>query len=289
MSQVCIVTDGDAQLDPDLARRLNIIVVPLSVQIDAQVYLDSDGARNESLLQRMVEERVRPSIVGPTTDDFVAIYQQLTRTTSSVLSIHSSARLSPICQNARAASEAFLGRCDITVIDSQSTSRGLGILAREAAGMAQAGYSMGEIVRNIRGMIPRIYVVIFTDSLDYLEQSGRISRSQCILGTMLGIKPFLDIEEGEIIPMEKVRSRDKGLDKLAEFAGEFTSIEEMVILQNVSYPTDETLLLRERLEVFFPDHNFPILVYGPVLASHVGPDGVGLVTYEGFGGKEILG
>ncbi|HIQ01701.1 MAG TPA: DegV family protein [Anaerolineales bacterium] len=288
VSQVRVVTDGDAHLDPDLAHELNITVVPLTVQIEGEVYQDENGARNEGLLARMARDRSRPAIVGPTTADFRRVYQHLTRTTDRILSIHTSARLSPVFRNARTAADAFLGRCDITVMDSQSTSLGLGILAREAAKMARAGYSLGEVVRHIRGMISRIYVVMFTDSLDYLERSGRISKSQCILGTMLGIKPFLAIEDGEIIPMEKVRSREKGLDKLAEFAGEFTRIEEMAILQSTSYPTSETLLLRERLESSFPGKGFPILVYGPMLAYHVGPDGLGLVTYEGFEERESL-
>ncbi|MBN1955781.1 MAG: DegV family protein [Anaerolineae bacterium] len=288
MAQVRIVTDGDAQLDPELARQLNITVVPLTVQVDQETFDDECGARNEQLLARMEQERVRPFVVGPTADQMQQVYQQITRSTNLILSIHSAAPLSATYDNACAAADAFLGRCDIIVMDSQSTSLGLGILAREAAKMAQAGQNLGEIVRCIRGMIPRIYVVMVTDSLDYLERSGRISKSQCILGSMLGIKPFLAIEDGEIIPTEKVRSRDKGLDKLVEFAGEFTRIEEMAILQSTSYPTDETLLLRERLESFFPGKPFPIIVYGPLLASHVGPDGMGLVAYEGLGQREVF-
>ncbi len=279
--QVHIVTDGDAQLDPEIAERLNITVVPLTVQVGDQVYQDRSGVHNEGLLLRMAQERVHPVVAGPTAADFQKVYQQITQFTNTILSIHTSAPLSPIHHNARSAAATFLGRCDIEVIDSQSTSLGVGILAVEAARMAQAGYPLNDIVRHIRGLIPRIYVVMFTDSLDYLEHSGRISKSQCILGTMLGIKPFLAIEEGEIIPMEKARSRDKGLDKLAEFAGEFSAIEQLAILQSTPYPTDETVLLRERLSSFFEDKTFPILVYGPVLASHVGPDGLGLVAYEG--------
>ncbi len=287
MSRVHVVTDGNAQLNHKLAQELDITVVPLSVQIGDEVYQDTDGSRNEELLARMERERERPVIVGPTVADFKKVYQKLTRTTDYILSIHSSAPLSPIWRNARAAADTFLGRCDIEVMDSQSTSIGLGILAREAAKLAQTGLGLGEVVRDIRGMISHIYVVMFTDSLDYLERSGHITKSQCILGTMLGIKPFLAIEGGEIIPMEKVRSREKGLDKLVEFAGEFTDIKEMAILQSVSYPTDETSLLRERLAGFFPDTSFPILVYGAVLASHIGPDGLGLVTYESLQKRRI--
>ncbi len=284
MAPVRVVTDGDAYLPAAWTRDVNVTVVPLTVQVENEVYQDRDGSRNEELLDRMARERVRPMVTGPTVEEMERVYARLSRTTDSILSIHSSGPLSPIVENARQAAMSFLGRCDIMVMDSQCTSFGLGILVREAARMARAGHSLGQIVRHIRGMIPHIYVVMFTDSLDYLQRSGRISRSQCILGTMLGIRPFLSIEEGEIIPMEKVRSREKGLDKLIEFASEFLKVQEMTILQPVSYPTNETAVLQERLGALFPKvAPFPILVYGPVLASHVGPDGVGLIVYEGVG------
>jgi len=284
VAPVRVVTDGDAYLPAAWTRDVDVTVVPLTVQVENEVYQDRDGSRNEELLDRMARERVRPMVVGPTVEEMERVYARLSRTTDSILSIHSSGPLSPIVENARQAAMSFLGRCDIMVMDSQCTSFGLGILVREAARMARAGHSLGQIVRHIRGMIPHIYVVMFTDSLDYLQRSGRISRSQCILGTMLGIRPFLSIEEGEIIPMEKVRSREKGLDKLIEFASEFLKVQEMTILQPVSYPTNETAVLQERLGALFPKvAPFPILVYGPVLASHVGPDGVGLIVYEGVG------
>jgi len=284
VAPVRVVTDGDAYLPAAWTRDVNVTVVPLTVQVENEVYQDRDGSRNEELLDRMARERVRPMVTGPTVEEMERVYARLSRTTDSILSIHSSGPLSPIVENARQAAMSFLGRCDIMVMDSQCTSFGLGILVREAARMARAGHSLGQIVRHIRGMIPHIYVVMFTDSLDYLQRSGRISRSQCILGTMLGIRPFLSIEEGEIIPMEKVRSREKGLDKLIEFASEFLKVQEMTILQPVSYPTNETAVLQERLGALFPKvAPFPILVYGPVLASHVGPDGVGLIVYEGVG------
>ncbi|MCS7284063.1 MAG: DegV family protein [Anaerolineae bacterium] len=283
MGQVRIVTDGDAYLDPRWARTLDITVVPLRVQVGDEIYQDKDGSHNEAVLARMAQERVRPMVIGPTAEDLQRVYARLVRTTDTILSIHSSGKLSPIVQNARLAATAFLGRCDITVLDSQTTSLGLGILVREAARMAQAGYSMAQILRYLRGMISRIYFVMVTDTLDYLERSGRISASQSILGTMLGIKPLLMMEEGEIIPAEKVRNREKGLDKLVEFIGEFPQVEEIAILQPMSYPTDETVLLQERLSGLFPSlAPVPILVYGPVLASHVGPDGLGLVVYEGM-------
>jgi DegV family protein with EDD domain len=192
-----------------------------------------------------------------------------------------------VCREARKAASEFLGRCDIVVVDSETLSLGLGILVKEAAQLAETSVPLNEILRQIRGVIRRIYVVLITDTLDYLEHSRRISPAQAILGTMLSIKPFLAIEEGEIIPMEKVRSRDRALDKLVEFANEFSCIEKVAILQNTLYPTEDTKVLQERLEAIAPGQEFPVLLYGPLLGSHIGPDGMGLIVYEGVG-SEVL-
>ena len=218
--------------------------------------------------------------MGPTAEQFQELYSQLTRTTTQIISLHSSASLSLVLREARRAAREFLGRCDIVVMDSETISLGLGILVQAAARLAQDEVPLAEIVRELRGMIRHVYIVMITDTLDYLEHSGLISPAQAILGTMLDIKPFLAIEEGKIIPMEKVRSGDRAIEKIAEFASEFSRIERMAILQSTPYPTEGTKMLRERLEIVAPGHSAPILLYGPVLASHIGPDGRGLVVYE---------
>lgn len=287
MSKVYIVTDSAATIDPAMAERLGITIVPLTVRIDHHDYQDGEDLDHEGLLLRMAHDRIRPSIVGPTAEQFHRVYSRLTRHTDQIISLHSSASLSLVCREAQRAADAFLGRCDIVIMDSETLSLGLGILVREAAQLANASVPLSEIMRQIRGVIRRIYIVLITDTLDYLEHSHRISSAQAILGTMLNIKPFLALEEGEIIPMEKVRSRERAIDKLAEFVSEFSNIEQIAILQSTSYPTEETKMLRERLALIVPGHEFPILLYGPLLASHIGPDGMGLMVYEEKG-HEVL-
>ena len=287
MSRVYVVTDSAATIEPGVAKQLGITIVPLTVRIGDEDYQDGTGLDHEELLLRMGRDRVRPEIVGPTTEQFQRVYDRLLRDTDQILSIHSSARLSHICREARTAARAFLGRCDIVVVDSETISLGVGILVQEAARLAQDSAPLGEIVRQIRGMISRVYVVFVTDTLDYLEHSQRISSAQAILGAMLNIRPFMAMEEGDIIPMEKVRSHDRGIDKLIEFASEFSGIEQIAILQSTSYPTLRTKALRDRLASIAPGHEFPILLYGPLLASHIGPDGMGLMVYEGVG-QEVL-
>jgi DegV family protein with EDD domain len=167
-------------------------------------------------------------------------------------------------------------------VDSLTTSLGLGILARAAAKAADQGRHLDEIVRLLRGMIPHIYIVFFVETLDYLERGGYIGRAQAMLGSMLGIKPLLIIEDGKIVPLEKVRTRLRAIDKLFEFVVEFSHIEQMAILQKSPVATEETLLLIERLEMVLPEMEFPIITYGPVLATHVGPNTMGVIVYEGM-------
>jgi DegV family protein with EDD domain len=287
VSRVAIVTDSATTIEPLVAKQLDVTILPLIVRIDGQDYQDGADVDHEELLLRMARERIRPHIAGPTADDFRRVYTRLTRSTNQIISLHSSASLSPICQEAQRAADEFRGRCDIVVMNSETLSLGLDILIREATRLANASVPLNEILRQIRGLMRRIYVVLITDTLDYLEHSHLISPAQAILGTMLGIKPFLALEEGKIIPMEKVRSRDRAIDKLAEFASEFSNIEQMAILQHTSYPTEETKMLLERLAIITPGRQFPLVLYGPLLASHIGPDGMGLVVYEGTS-KEIL-
>ena len=109
--------------------------------------------------------------------------------------------------NALKASKTLLGRCEIAVINSQTTSVGLAMLVEAAAQMAETGADLDDIVRMVRAMIGHVYTVFYVDKLDYLRHNGLLSEAQTILGTMLDIKPFLTIEEGELVPMEKVRTR----------------------------------------------------------------------------------
>jgi DegV family protein with EDD domain len=297
VSKVHIVTDSALRLptavsggvsDAEIADRLDITIVPLTVRIAGEDFQDGIDLDHEELLLRMASERIHPQIVGPTAHEFRRVYGRVTRRTDQIISLHSSAALSLVCGEAERATHSFMGRYDIAVVDSETFSLGLGILAEAAARLAEEGVPLGAIVRHIRGMIRHIYISLTTDTLDYLEYAGLISASQAILGTMLDNKPSLAVERGRIIPMEKVIGRAEAIGKLADFANEFPHIAKMAILQSTPYATEETEALRDDVEVTAEDGEFPILLYGPLLASHVGPDALGLIVYEGYGGSKGL-
>jgi DegV family protein with EDD domain len=279
---VRIVTDSTARLSPQVIQKYDITVAPFHVRIGDRDYLDGVDLDDAEFAQRVYKEGLKATSSPPTSAEFQRLYDDLNRETGNVITILLSATLSKAYDNARQAASTLLGRCQIEVIDSKSVSVGLGILVEAAARAAAEGKSIDEIIRLVRGMIPQIYVVFFSDTLSYLEKGGRIARAQALLGTILGIKPFLTLEEGEMMPIEKVRSREQALEKLLEFVMEFDSIKQLAVVKGDATLDEETELIIERLHDEYPNIPIPVLSYGPVLASHIGPDTMGMIVYESY-------
>ena len=280
MPKVSVVTDSAASLDGETIERLGIKVLPLTLRVGSESYREGIDITPEQFLARLAQPGTFPMVTAPTVSEFHRVYEALAATSQTVLSLHASGRLGPALETAEKAASSFVGRVKIEVMDSETISLGQGILVKAAAEAAAAGADMEEVVRLVRGMIPHIYSVFVAETLDFLEHHGRIGMAQAILGTMLQIRPLLTIEDGDLIPMEKVRSRDKAVEKLYEFIAEFSHIEELVILQDQS--TQDTASLLERLDLDYPGREIPIQTYGPSLAVHLGPQALGAVIYEGI-------
>jgi len=282
LSSVRIVTDSTAQLDPDLAQELGVTVVPLEISFGAQKLREGIDLTMDEFFRRVAHSPVMPTATAPTVEEFRQVYAVLNRATDQILSLHVSSKLNRTCRHARIAADFLLGRCEIEVLDSWTISLGLSILVQAAARAAMEDVTLDEIVRLVRGMIPHVYAVFFTDTLEYLERDQHLSKSQALLGTMLGIKPFLAVEEGEILPMEKVRTREKAIDKLVEFVAEFSRIEQIAVVQSPSRAGKDARLLLDRLQSSFPDYDFDTITYGPTLGTYIGPCSLGLIVYEGM-------
>ena len=283
MGKVAIVTDSMAYLEPELEPGLDITVVPFTIQIGAKTYRDGVDISREDFFRHLERDRAAVSLLPPTVEQFQRAYRQVHNRTDQIISLHVSRHLSQALSNAQRATEFLLGRCQITVLDSLTSSVGLGILATHAARRAQQGATLDEVVRLIRGMIPHVYVVMYTSELSFLERNRHLTQSQAVLGAILGIKPILFLEDGQIMALEKVRTHERAVDKLFEFMAEFSDVAQAAILQRTLTPTAETKMLLGRLQPLFPKIKFPIVQYDPVLAMHIGPSAIGVVVHESEG------
>lgn len=284
MAKVRIVTDVTANLQPDFIGTHRITVLPLEIHVGDQRFTIGPNDDPMPLFRQMAEGPAESAQATVPTAALQEAYERLGRETEEILVIPSSSKLSDIYDKARSIARTHLGRCRITVVDSMSASWGLGLMVQAAAKAASEGQPLDEVVRLVRGMLPHIYLVFLVERLDYLERGGRVGVAQALLGTMLRIKPLLLMEGGDIIPLEKVRTRTLAIEKLVEFVAEFASIQQVIILQSPleTGMNDAIGTLQQMLAEILPSQEFPIVDYDPLVACHLGPEALGLVVYEGM-------
>jgi DegV family protein with EDD domain len=283
MANARIVTDVTADLEPGIVDKLRIEVLPIEIQLGGETHRLNRGDSWQPLFRRMADVPARGAKATIPSSEFQQTFARLNRETEEILVLVSSGKLSDAYHQARAAARAFLGRCRIVVLDSLSASWGLSLMVKAAAEAAAGGRSLDEIVRLVRGLLPHVYLVFFVERLDYLEYGGRIGPAQALLGTMLQIKPLLLIEDGEIVSMEKVRTRLQAVEKLVDFVAEFARVQQVVILHSpVNNEINDLVTdLRAQLGMALPGKKFESIEYDPVLACHLGPEALGVVVYEG--------
>ena len=281
MSRVRIVTDSGIRLASSALRKHpRLTIVPSDVQCGSSRVPEEPDTSIEHVKRMMDTCESKPSTNGPTTEQLRSVYEELHNETDQILSLHTSSGISSATTNAIRASQHFLGRMDIDVIDSQTTSIGLGLLVEAALQAADEGANLEDLERLMRSLIPRLYMVLFLEDLTFLERNSLVSRSQAILGNMLGVIPFITLEEGRLIPMEKVRTRPRAVEKLIEFVCEFAEVEHLGILQPRLTADEETRTLVDRLKPIYPQMSISRHAYGPTLSTFVGYDGLGVVVLE---------
>jgi DegV family protein with EDD domain len=284
MDTVRIITDSSAFLAPEVIERYRIKVIPHRLQANRELSQDEAELAADALFAQLPAAPVLPhtqlpSVLGADVNNIMACYQQAAKEAEQILSIHTSSHLSPMWNNARRAADMLKGRYTIRVIDSFTASYGLGLLVELAAEAAERGAGVHELARIVNGAVPHLYLSVFSESLNYLERSAHLSGSQSILGTLLGIKAMLMMEEGKFHPLEKVQTREEVVDKLYEFVHEFAHVERVGIMQH-NY-SEQSAALIERLQELLPSAAIKSITYPPSLAVHLGPNVLGVVVYEG--------
>jgi len=282
MSKIQIVTDSGAQFsNPAFLSQHAVTIVPNRIRIGDTLYVEGVDLSAEEALRLLARDiAAAPAVIAPSEADFAAVYDSLAADADAIISIHPSRSLFSSWHSASRAARQAAGHCEVVVIDSQSLAAGQGMLTQIAAEAVAQQVDFEEVVRLVRGAVERVYTVLYVETIGHLLQNRLISGSHALLGTLLGIKPFLTVENGCLAPTEKVRTRAQAVERLVEFVTEFTDIDDVIILQNKSYLTDQTRVVQERLALEFPGRTFPYAIYNASLAALVGPDALGIFILE---------
>jgi len=264
-----IVTDSTADLPPGAAEGQGITVVPLYVRFGDEVLRDRVDISEDQFYHRLTHDPVHPGTTQPTPEDFAAVYRKLAQEGDGIVSIHISGKLSGTYNSALQARGIVGDGCPIVVIDSQWTSIALGILAMEAAEMASKGGTISQIVDNIKDSIPRIHLLGMFDTLRYLYLGGRIGKGKALMGSMLNVKPLLALQDGEMLPVGRARTRSQAIEKLHAFVKEASGIQDLIVVHSTT--PDDAAALADRFGSFFPRERITIARLGAVLGVHTGP------------------
>ncbi|MBI2165133.1 MAG: DegV family protein [Chloroflexi bacterium] len=271
---VRVVTDSTADLPSGLAQKLGIAVVPLNVHFGSQVFQDGVELSHEEFYRRLVSEPRLPTTSQPSVGTFLDIYRSLAEGAEGIVSIHISAKVSGTWNSAHQAAQEIQGRCPIAVVDSRQVSLGVGLVALAAARLSQAGASYDQVVAEANKASGEVAVLSLLDTLEYLERGGRIGKARAFLGSLLHIKPILTVKEGEAYPLERVRSRSRGVERLVGLVKEAAPLADLAVLHTTSQ--EEAQALAERVQPFLPDRQVHVARHSPVMGTYLGPGALGV-------------
>lgn len=275
---VRIVTDSTADIPPALATELGIAVVPLTVLFGEESYRDGVDLDAPSFLEKLAASPTLPRTAQPSPAAFSQVYQELAGPGVEIVSIHLSAKLSGTLNSALIARREMGDPAEITVVDSQWTSMCLGIIVLRAARAAQAGASRDEVLSITEEDIQQMHLLLFCDTLEYLQKGGRIGRAAAFVGGLLSVKPMITLQQGEVHPVERLRTRHRALERLWEWADAFSSAREYCVLHSASL--EDAQSMHTRLMERFPQAVSHLAQVGPVIATHIGPGAVGIALLE---------
>jgi len=277
--RVAILTDASAQFTvPDFPGRELVHVIPLRIQWGRSGPLTSQPPLTE--MPQSARNGFRPRLISPSPAEFRQAFLMLRQQYHELVVVLQSARLCAAFAHAREAATLMNGHASVHVLDSQTTSVGLGMLVQRAAELAMQGARASEVIRELRGMITEVDTVFFVQGLTYLEHAGHLDHGQAIVGEMLGVTPFLLLENGRLVPITKVRNMRHLVDTLYEFLSEFLHVRHIALLQGHPPFVHEARILRERIGEDFPDAPFTEHPLSPTLATLIGPRSLGVVVLE---------
>jgi DegV family protein with EDD domain len=280
MGSTCILTDSAVQFSqPGFPGREHVRVLPFHIELNNSIYPEGEGLRTANLPLALYGSACT-LLHEIDVEKLVLLLQNLAGQYRDVIAIVTSAELSQASSRIQKAAESVRGLIGVTIIDSMTTSVGLGLLVQNAADAIAHGMSAADIERKVRKMVPQVYSLFCTASLSYLSCAGFIDEAQASVGEMLGLIPIFSMEEGKLSPLEKARNQRGVLEFFTEFLGEFDNLQHIAFLQGASPFNHETHLLREHAQLHFtrtPFSEHPISV--PV-ASLLGPRTLGLILLE---------
>lgn len=278
MTNVKIVTDSTVDIDQSIIEELNIEIVPLSITIDGESYIDRFGIKPDEFMDKMKHSTELPKSSQPAVGSFVDVYNRLGEDGSKVLSIHMTGGMSGTVGSAESA--ANISESDVTVVDSRFISFALSFQVVTAAKMAKEGKDLQEIINKLDEIRSNTDLYIMVDTLDNLVKGGRIGRGKALIGSLLNIKPIASLADGVYTPVTKARSHSQ---VIKYYTKQFKEDIAGKVVKGVGIAHAGSLkqaqALKEALYEASGFEDIQIAYTTPVISTHTGPGALALMYY----------
>lgn len=278
--KTAIVTDSTAYLTEEERNRHNIHMVPLSVNLPTGTYDEEVTITAGEFFEMVRGTSEFPKTTQPPIGRFVEKFEELSGEYDEIVTIHLSSGISGTYNGALQAGEMVEG---ITVLgfDSEVACYVQGMYVKEAAKLAADGASAANIVAHLEELKKTMSAYFIVDDLAHLQRGGRLSTTAALIGGLLQVKPILHFQEKVIVPFEKIRTRKKAMrrveDQLAQASAKYSALQATVIHANCE---EEAQVWMEELALKYPNVEFTLSYFGPVIATHLGEGAIAMGWME---------
>jgi DegV family protein with EDD domain len=277
-----IATDSTCDLPPEYFRQYDITVVPIPIFFGTESYQDGVTIDRSTLYRKIEALGVVPKTSQPSAGQFQAVYNKMAdEGATEILSLHVGAKLSGTYQAAELGGRMVADRVHVIPFDSGCGSAGMGYMVLEALRMSEAGKTVGEIVARLEAIRPRITIVLTVRDLRFAQMSGRISRLQSSLASLLHIKPIVVLKDGLLSVGDKVRTQQKAVEQMLRLTAERVGTTGPANLAAVHAEAGEAAQeLLEQAKAAFDCREAFVTELAASLGVHFGPGTIGLVGYR---------
>jgi DegV family protein with EDD domain len=279
MARIRVVTDSACDIPEEIARRLNIDIVSLTIRFGDEEFTDRVDLSPEAFWAKCKASKTLPETAAPSPGAFQAAYERAQADScDGVIALTLSALLSATNQSAVLGTEGLTGALPVRVVDTKAVSMAQGLLVIDVAELAATGADLDQLVTHAESLVAKVGVVAMLDTLEHFIKGGRVGSARALLGQVLSIKPLLELKDGVVVEAGRQRTRSKALVAIVEVAKSHAPLKRLALVHGAS---SEVANL-EGLVVDVATENAIIVTdMGPVVGTHGGPGIIGLCWIEG--------
>lgn len=275
MNELVIITDSSCDLSLDYLNKNNIILLPLTVEIQGEIYKDIIELNADKFYSLIDDKTAVPKTAGVNLYTFEQVFKKELLKGNEILYIGISSEISSTFSSAFQA-KLQLGSDKIHLIDSRSAAYGQGLLVEIANEMKNQGKNVNEIINVIKDIIPRMDYAVMINDIEMLKRSGRISAMTSFAGNLLNIKPVICVEDGEVEILKKVKGTKSAINFLVNRLSQFKPDNKFPIVIYYGCDNDLKDIVNDKLINLFPNYNIKSIQIGATIGSHTGKYGVGI-------------